>query len=120
MKLKRCPELWPFTDENTRRCTLHLGHSGNHTIIPPSGMDYAPDEDPQPPSPSAAPCPFCGAGDGLSLPDSLARMRSCLDCELDSAPPECEAHRRAIPAELEQTYTPQAVAAAWADVLRGG
>lgn len=51
MKPKRCDKLWPFTgpipDGQRRRCTLEVGHSGLHTIIPPSGMDYAPDDEPE-------------------------------------------------------------------------
>ncbi len=63
-------------------------------------------------------CHLCGAGDGCDLRDSLARMRACLECDLDAAPPECEAHRAAIWNYLELTYGPQAVAEAWARVLR--
>lgn len=50
MKPKRCDKLWPFTgpipDGQRPRCTLERGHAGLHTIIPPSGMDYAPDDEP--------------------------------------------------------------------------
>jgi len=62
LKPKRCTAQYPFTGtfQNGARCTLEVGHSGLHTIIQPSGMDYAPDDEPRPTVPSAAPCPFCG------------------------------------------------------------
>jgi hypothetical protein len=66
MKPKRCPELWPFTgyqtlrDDASRRCTLELGHSGLHTIVQPSGMDYAPDEEPAAPRKRRWLCDECG------------------------------------------------------------
>lgn len=48
MKPKRCEKLWPFSGPipsgERMRCTLEVGHTGPHTIIPPSGMDYAPDD----------------------------------------------------------------------------
>jgi len=65
-------------------------------------------------------CHLCGAGDGSSLSDSLRRMRACLDCDLDAAPPSCESHRAAILAYLTQTYGPEAVSEAWTMVLTKG
>lgn len=52
MKPKRCTAQYPFTGtfQNGARCTLEVGHSGNHTILPPSGMDYAPDDEPTTPA----------------------------------------------------------------------
>lgn len=48
MKPKRCEKLWPFSGPipsgERKRCALEVGHTGLHTIIPPSGMDYAPDD----------------------------------------------------------------------------
>jgi len=83
MKPKRCEKLWPFSGPipsgERKRCTLEAGHAGLHTIIPPSGMNYAPDDEPR-----------FTIDDGVSYCDRHHRF-DCPECaEIDGLVAEIE------------------------------